>query len=51
MHSEWPDSAHWQNAEDANFPNKVPKNKWQKRWNEAGQRFKREQEEMWGDGP
>ena len=43
MHSEWNPSDRWQNAEDAD---KVPKHKWEKRWNAAGKQFAREQEEM-----
>tara|TARA_R110001632_G_scaffold142068_2_gene258080 strand:- start:171 stop:923 length:753 start_codon:yes stop_codon:yes gene_type:complete len=39
MHSEWPSGAKWQNAEDANFPRKVPKNQWNQRWQDAGKRF------------
>lgn len=39
MHSEWNPSDRWQNAEDANFPRKVPKNQWNQRWQDAGKRF------------
>ena len=44
MHSEWNPSDRWQNAEEVQ---RVPKHKWEKRWNAAGKQFKRDQEEMW----
>lgn len=44
MHTTWGGRDRWQSADDAQ---RVPKNQWQKRWQEAGENYAQQQEEMW----